>query len=150
MVDRAQLTAVLASIAIILGVIELMRRDRLREEYSILWLVLAVGIIGLSLSRTTLDWLAHLVGIFYPPSALFAAAFIGCLALFMHFSIVISHLTQQNIVLAQELALMRMENGGAELPEAQLSDRVRPLRAHRARPVAHTSQADDETPHQTP
>jgi len=112
--DRVQLTAILASIGIIVAVIDLMRRGRLREEYSILWLVLAFGMIGLSLSRALLESLAQLTGIFYPPSALFAVAFIGCLALFMHFSVVISRLTQQTVTLAQELALLQQKIGSGE------------------------------------
>ena len=103
---RAQLTALVASIAIAIMVIELMRRGRLREEYSIMWLLLAFGMTGLSLSGKLLEYLAHLTGIFYPPSALFAVALIGCLVLFMHFSIVISKLTGQVTTLAQEMALM--------------------------------------------
>ena len=114
MLDRVQLTAILASIGIIVAVIDLMRRGRLREEYSILWLVLAFGMIGLSLSRALLESLAQLTGIFYPPSALFAVAFIGCLALFMHFSVVISRLTQQTVTLAQELALLQQKIGSGE------------------------------------
>ena len=107
--DRVQVTALLTGFAIIVGVIELMRRDRVREEYAILWLMLALCVIGLSVSRSVLEWLAQLVGIFYPPSALFAVALIGCLALFMHFSIVMSRLTQHTVALAQELALLKME-----------------------------------------
>ena len=122
MLDRVQLTAILASIGIIVAVIDLMRRGRLREEYSILWLVLALGMIGLSLSRKLLESLAHLTGIFYPPSALFAIAFIGCLALFMHFSVVISRLTQQTVTLAQELALRELNADSTDIHQRVLRE----------------------------
>jgi hypothetical protein len=63
----------------------------------------------LSLSRPLLDVLASAMGIFYPPSALFVVAMIFILIILLHFSTVITRLTQENKEIAQQVALLRYE-----------------------------------------
>jgi hypothetical protein len=60
----------------------------------------------LSLWRDLLDVLAHLVGIFYPPAALFVVGFGFLLIILLQFSVVISRLSQENKKLAQRIALL--------------------------------------------
>ncbi len=109
MIDRTMLVGVLGSLAVLLFVLELVRERRLREEYSLLWLMTASVLLILSLSRPLLDVLAAAIGIFYPPSALFVVAVLFILAILMHFSIVITRLTQENKEIAQQIALLRYE-----------------------------------------
>jgi hypothetical protein len=61
----------------------------------------------LSLSRGVLEFIARQVGIFYPPSLLFLIAFIFLLLITLHFSVIISGLSEKNKKLAQEIALLR-------------------------------------------
>ncbi|HEX2907041.1 MAG TPA: DUF2304 domain-containing protein [Phototrophicaceae bacterium] len=89
--------------------LELVRRRKLREEYSLLWLATAVVLIVLSLSRPLLDVLANLVGIFYPPSALFLVAVVFILVILLHFSTVLTRLAQENKETAQQIALLRWQ-----------------------------------------
>ena len=109
MIDRTMLVGVLGSVAALLFILELVRERRLREEYSLLWLATAGVLLVLSLSRPLLDILASAIGIFYPPSALFAVALLFVLAILMHFSMVITRLTQENKEIAQQIALLRYE-----------------------------------------
>ena len=109
MLDRTMIMGVVGSILALLFVLELVRRRRLREEYSLLWLATGIVVLILSLSRPLLDVLAGAIGIFYPPSALFAVALLFVLAILMHFSMVITRLTQENKEIAQQIALMRYE-----------------------------------------
>ena len=109
MLDRTMLVGVLGSLAALVFILELVRRRRLREEYSLLWLATALVLLLLSISRPLLDVLAQAVGIFYPPSALFLVALLFVLALLMHFSMVITRLTQENKETAQQIALLRYE-----------------------------------------
>ncbi|MDE0610710.1 MAG: DUF2304 family protein [Anaerolineaceae bacterium] len=109
MPDRTTLVGALGSIGALLLVLELVRRRHLREEYALLWLATGAVLLLLSLSRPLLDTLAELTGIFYPPSALFLVALLFVLAILLHFSIVLTRLTQQNRELAQQLALLRLE-----------------------------------------
>ena len=103
------LVGVVGSVAVLVFVLELVRQRRLREEYSLLWLATAIVVLILSLSRPLLEVLASAVGIFYPPSALFLVALLFVLAILMHFSIVITRLTQENKEVAQQIALLRHE-----------------------------------------
>lgn len=109
MLDRAMLFGLAAAIATMLFVLELVRRRKLREEYSLLWLATAVVLIVLSVSRPLLDVLANLVGIFYPPSALFLVAMVFVLFILLHFSTVLTRLTQENKENAQQIALLRWQ-----------------------------------------
>ena len=109
MIDRAMIFGILASLGTLLFVIELVRRRKLREEYSLLWLMTAIGLLVLATSRPLLDWLAGLIGIFYPPSALFLAAIVFMLLIQLHYSTVLTRLTQENKEIAQQMALLRQE-----------------------------------------
>lgn len=109
MLDRTMILGVVGSFLALVFVLELVRQRRLREEYSLLWLATCAVLLILSLSRPLLDILAGAIGIFYPPSALFAVALLFVLAILMHFSIVITRLTQENKEIAQQIALMRYE-----------------------------------------
>lgn len=109
MFDRAGLFGLGASVVMLLFVLELVRRRKLREEYSLLWLATALVLIALSASRPLLDVLAETVGIFYPPSALFLVALGFMLFILLHFSTVLTRLAQENKQQAQQLALLRYE-----------------------------------------
>jgi len=116
MIDRAMIFGLAAAIGTLLFVLELVRQRRLKEEYSLLWLATAVVLIILSVSRPLLDVLANLVGIFYPPSALFLVAMVFVLFIMLHFSIVLTRLTQENKETAQQLALLRWQLEQAQKP----------------------------------
>lgn len=109
MIDRAMVFGLVASIIALLLIIELVRQRRLKEEYSLLWLATAVALIILSVSRPLLDVLASMVGIFYPPSALFLVAMVFVLFILLHFSTVLTRLAQENKETAQQLALLRWQ-----------------------------------------
>jgi hypothetical protein len=102
---RVSIIAAIATI-IFLGVIfELIRSRRLQERYAMLWLLSGIIIFVLAVWRGALSKLADLVGIAYPPSALFVLLSFFILLLLLHYSTVISRLSDQNRILAQRLAL---------------------------------------------
>lgn len=109
MLDRAMIFGLVAGVGALLFVLELVRRRKLKEEYSLLWLATTIVLIILSVSRPLLDTLANLVGIFYPPSALFLVAMIFVLFILLHFSTVLTRLTQENKENAQQLALLKWQ-----------------------------------------
>jgi len=113
---RVDLVAVVAA-AILLGyIVESVRRRRLREEYSILWLATATIILLLSLVRPALDILARALGIAAPVNALFVVGFAFTTIILLHFSTVISRLSRENRELAQRYALLvyRLEGQQAQ------------------------------------
>ena len=119
--QRVEVIAVAALICVV--IFELIRRKHLMERYAILWLVLGVTILVLAAWKGLLTTLSHAAGIYYPPAALFAVAFVFVLALLLHFSIVLSRLSDQNKILAQRLALLQQRldekesEGGGESKE---------------------------------
>jgi hypothetical protein len=88
-------------------IFELVRRKRLMERYAILWLAAGVTVLVLGLWKGLLSTLSHAVGIYYPPSALFAVAFLFVLVMLVHFSMTVSRLSDQSTALAQRLALLQ-------------------------------------------
>jgi hypothetical protein len=106
-VTRVTILSIVASAALLLYILEMVRRRKLREEYSILWLAGSVVILVLSLKQDWLVGISHAVGIVYPPSFLFLVGILFILLILIHFSITISKLHQMNKKMAQELALMK-------------------------------------------
>jgi hypothetical protein len=116
--NRVTVISIGASAALLLYILEMVRRRRLREEYSILWLFGSALILVLSVKQDWLDRLAHMAGIAYPPSFLFLVGILFILLILIHFSIAISKLHQMNKKMAQEIALMKTahppKGGGRE------------------------------------
>ena len=104
---RVSVVASIASILLILVVLELIRSRRLRERYALLWLVTGVVLLVLSAWRGGLNTIAGWVGVTgYPPAVLFAVATLFILVVLLHYSTVISRLSDQNSILAQRVALL--------------------------------------------
>jgi hypothetical protein len=103
---RIQILSILATSALVLFVLELVRRRRLQERYALLWLVSAVMLLVLAIWRDALAKVAVAVGIAYPPNALFFLAFAAILVVLLHFSVVISRLSDQTKILAQRTAML--------------------------------------------
>jgi hypothetical protein len=76
------------------------------ERYALLWLLAALVLVVLALWRGLLTTVSRDLDIYTPVNALFAAGFIFVIVLLLHFSIVISRLSEQNKTLAQRLALL--------------------------------------------
>jgi hypothetical protein len=109
MLDRTLIFGIVSAIGTLVFVVELVRRRKLREEYSLLWLGTALALLVLASSRPLLDAIAGTIGIFYPPSALFLVAIVFMLLILLHFSTVLTRLTQENKDIAQQMALLRQE-----------------------------------------
>ncbi len=107
--DLLKFLAVAGSGSLLVIVIELIRRGKLKERYSLLWFFAGVVLLIFSTSRYLLELISHALGIFYAPSFLFLLAFFFLLLITLHFSVVISGLSETNRQLAQEIALLRQE-----------------------------------------
>jgi len=103
---RIQLVAILGAAALLMAVLEMVRRRRLMERYALLWLLSATVLLALASWSGALAEISHAIGVIYPPNALFFVAFGFVLILLLHFSSVISRLSDQTKVLAQRLALL--------------------------------------------
>ena len=104
---RASIAGAIASIILILVVVELVRGRRLKERYALLWLATGVVLLVLSVWREGLNTLAGWFGVTgYPPAVLFAVATLFIFLVLLHYSTVVSRLTDENVDLAQRIALL--------------------------------------------
>jgi hypothetical protein len=105
--EKVEIIMLVVPAALFAVVVELVRRRRLREDYSLLWLVtFGVLVLFAVFPNSLLDGLADLMGIFYPPAALFVVGFGLMLLVLLQFSLVITRLAQQNKQSAQRIALL--------------------------------------------
>lgn len=107
---RNKIVALIFGIGMLIIIIDLVRRRKLREEYSWLWLMTGGGILLLTLWFDLLRWLTHLIGAITPSSTIFLFAFLFLILISLHFSVVISRLTDRNKELAQRYGLLEMEH----------------------------------------
>jgi hypothetical protein len=109
---RVSIIASIASLLLLLVVFELIRSRRLRERYALLWLLTGVVLLVLSAWRDGLNTIAGWFGVTgYPPAVLFAVGTLFILVVLLHYSTVISKLSDQNVILAQRLALLEARLG---------------------------------------
>ena len=101
-----QTISIIGSALLLLAVLELVRRRRLLERYALTWLAAGLILLVLAVWRGALKSLADLLGIAYPPNALFLVGFAFGLLLLLNFSLAVSRLTDQTKILAQRLALL--------------------------------------------
>jgi hypothetical protein len=104
--NRLQIVAILGAVALLLIVLEMVRRRRLMERYALLWLLSAIVLLGLAIWQEALNVLARSMGILSAPNALFFVAVAFILLLLLHFSAAMSRLSDQTKVLAQRHALL--------------------------------------------
>jgi hypothetical protein len=116
--DAVQIGALTVSVLLLVIVLELVRRKKLTEEYSFVWIVCAAALIGLSLARRQLDQLALWFGIYYPPAALLLVLILFVFLASVSFSVVVSRHRQQVEHLLEESALL-------EARVRELEERVR-------------------------
>ena len=94
------------SIVLIVLILFSVRRAHIRVEYSVSWLLAATAMLLLSLARPVLDFITKRAGIPDTPLTLFLIAGSIFLIMFFRFSVIISHLRDDNIALAQRVAIL--------------------------------------------
>ncbi len=103
---RIEFWAILGCVVLVIGLIELVRRHRLKEQYSFLWFLTSAVLLAFTLRRDWLEDLARVVGVYYPPTALFLLLVFFMLLILVHFSTVISKLLNDNQTLTQSIAIL--------------------------------------------
>jgi hypothetical protein len=144
MANRIQLVAIVGSVLLLLAVLEMVRRRRLMERYALLWLLSALVLIGLASWRNGLVLVSRVVGIIYPPNALFFIAFGFVLLLLLHFSSAVSRLSDQTKVLAQRLAMLEERLSRTEKPAAVDSQPGQEFESASSERAAHLARASSE------
>ena len=117
---KAQIIALIATIAIFLLILDLVRRRRLAERYALLWMLAAIAVLVLAIWTDGLEVIADAMGIQEPANAIFIIALGVIFVLLLHFSVATTRLAEETKILAQENARLDLElreaSGGSEEP----------------------------------
>jgi len=105
--SRTQVIIAFASVGLAVYVLDLVRRRRLSEEYSLLWVAASLTIAFLGFATPVLRWLTRLLGMLFESSTVFALGLAFAVAMLLFQSVKLSRLGQENLILARELALLR-------------------------------------------
>lgn len=104
-VPHGQAFVLAGSVFFLLLILELVRRRKIGERFSLMWIGVAVAMcVAASIAYPLLFKLAPLIGIVYPPTALFLLAFLGLTVLSVYFTVILTRLSFQNRTLAQKVA----------------------------------------------
>ena len=104
--DRLLNVTTVVSVILLITILISVRRAHIRVEYSVTWLLATAAMLILSLVHPLLDGFRNLVGLPDSPLTLFLPAGGAVLIMLFRFSVIISHLRDDNIALAQRLAIL--------------------------------------------
>lgn len=105
----SRILAICLSACFLLLILELVRRRKLQEKYSLLWLFIGISILLLAIFTKILYWFTGLFGIIVPFNGVLFLGFFFVLLINLNFSLVISNLSEQNKKIAQKLSLLETE-----------------------------------------
>src|SRR3954451_13057147 len=115
---RIRVLTIGGALIILLMVVELVRRRKLKEEYSVLWVVTAVLTLLVSIWFSLLTGVTDAIGAISPASTLFFFGLLFCIVLLLHFSVRISALERRLTTLVQEVGLMSVAEPEEAAPPA--------------------------------
>jgi hypothetical protein len=127
--SQARIIAALLAIAFMALILELIRRNRLQERYSVIWFVAGIAMLAGAAFPDLLRILANVLGVRDVTIALFSLLFLLLLGLALSFSVIVSRQAAQITRLAQEQALEGARedgasNGGPERPRKPEEERL--------------------------
>jgi hypothetical protein len=129
--DRVSLTSqtriIAATLAILfmIWILDLIRRDRLQERYSVIWFAAGLAMLAGAAFPGLLRFIADLMGVRDTNVALFSIVLLLLLGLALNFSVIMSRQAAQITRLAQERAIERAkEQAAREALEGKLADRT--------------------------
>ena len=106
---RAQLIAALIAAVVALAVLELVRRRRLSEDFSLLWVLATLGATMLAFWGGLLTGITHALGAKYETSTIFFFGILFVLVVLLYYAVKLTALIQEVRRLAQEAALLRLK-----------------------------------------
>ena len=122
--SRTQVLVAVGAVVLALYVLDLVRRRKLSEEFSLLWLISTVVIAALGFSTHFLQVVTRLLGILYESSTVFAVGLGFAIIGLLYLSIRLSRLSQEHLLLAREIALLRLERDPALPPRPSATERA--------------------------
>lgn len=118
-----RIIAIVGSLALLIFIVELVRRRRLKEEYSVLWVATAFVLLLLAAWGGLLRDLTHLIGAISQASTIYFFSLIFVVFLLLHFSVRVSSLERRVIVLLQEVALLGERRAESDTDDAEQAEK---------------------------
>ncbi|HET8566832.1 MAG TPA: DUF2304 domain-containing protein [Solirubrobacterales bacterium] len=103
--SQTRIVAAVLAVFFMLMILELIRRDRLQERYSVIWFVAGLGMLAGAAFPGLLEVVANLMGVRNTNVALFSVVLLLLLGLALNFSVIMSRQAAQITRLAQERAI---------------------------------------------
>jgi hypothetical protein len=116
--NQSRILAALIAIAFMLMILDLIRRDRLQERYSVVWFVAGLGMLAGAAFPGLLKFVADAMGVRDTNVALFSIVLLLLLGLALNFSVIMSRQAAQITRLAQERALEKASQQARSAEEA--------------------------------
>lgn len=107
--SKTQVIAAFGAVLLAFYVLDLVRRRKLSEEYSLLWVIASVVIALLGFSTPLLVWITHTLGMLGEASTVFAFGLAFAIVMLLYLSLKLSRLGFENHALTRDLALLRHE-----------------------------------------
>jgi hypothetical protein len=104
---QTRIVAAVIAIFFMLLILDLIRRDRLQERYSVIWFVAGLGMLAGAAFPGLLELVADAMGVRNTNVALFSIVLLLLLGLALNFSVIMSRQAAQITRLAQERAIER-------------------------------------------
>ena len=104
---KIQIISIIGALLFMFFIFRLITKGKLREEYSIVWIVCTLILIVFSFWRNGLDVIAKLLGVYYAPALIFLVAIFAIIIFLVHLSVVNSKQQRQIKDLAQDIALLK-------------------------------------------
>ena len=120
--SKIQIISLVISLLLALVIFQLIRKKKLKEQYSLLWFLTVTVMLVLALWEGLLYRISSLLGIAVPSNALFMLALLFMFIMSLHYSMLVSRLTDQTKMLAQRLALVDRELRKAREARADSGD----------------------------
>jgi hypothetical protein len=114
--SQTRIVAAVIAVFFMLLILELIRRDRLQERYSVIWFVAGVGMLAGAAFPGLLELVADLMGVRNTNVALFSIVLLLLLGLALNFSVIMSRQAAQITRLAQERAIEKADRQAALQP----------------------------------
>jgi hypothetical protein len=122
--SQTRILAAVLAVAFMLLILELIRRDRMQERYSVIWFVAGLGMLAGAAFPGLLKLVADAMGVRDTNVALFSIVLLLLLGLALNFSVIMSRQAAQITRLAQERALERARQQAADEQNADRAGRV--------------------------
>jgi len=104
---KIQIIAILVSLLLLFIVFELIRRRKLKPEYSIFWVLIGIVMLLLSVFKNLLSKLADILGVFPPIFALLLVGFACVVLILLYLSVLVSEFSSEKKEIFKELSILK-------------------------------------------